>query len=234
MNREETIVNKVTRSKLRGSLYHVTRMSNLQSMASADALFAAGLIEPLLSFQCRSAMKQVYYNNHSITLNAHLQIPNSVMDPLITQLEFFAFIDQHVFLCPTKQEARKFLGNYSRREPDESFAVLKFNANTLLKANFNAVKLSKYDSGSAPRFPNRCKYKKCIAMFLPLQQFGSVHDSLVPDKPSDIHEVLVTGEVPKLTRHIEAVYCEQVERVPDRWKPYWRPLQDLSLPPEGK
>ena len=145
----------------------------------------------------------------------------------VTQEEFFEFIDRHVFFCPIERDVCKFLANYRRREPNESFAVLKFKANSLLIDSFEAVKLSKYDSGSSPRFPNRCNYKKSLDMFIPLDQFGLLHDSLVPDKASEVREVLIKSKVANLTKYLEEIYCTSEQNIPDCWKSFFKPLKYL-------
>ncbi|WP_445671812.1 DUF7002 family protein [Paenibacillus sp. FSL R5-0378] len=64
---------------------------------------------------------------------------------------------------------------------------------------YDNVELSKYDSGSSPRFPARCSYKKNMEMFLALGQFEIVQKNDVPTKPSEIREVLVQEEVTNLS-----------------------------------
>jgi hypothetical protein len=55
--------------------------------------------------------------------------------------------------------------------------------------------LSKYDSGSSPRFPTHCSYKKSPSMFLPLSEFKSIMNNTVPVKASEIREVLIEDQV---------------------------------------
>ncbi|MGO4272098.1 hypothetical protein AB4Z22_20040 [Paenibacillus sp. TAF58] len=107
---------------------------------------------------------------------------------------------------------------YSRREPDEAFAILQLDAHSLLWDFYDTVKLSKYDSGSSPRYPTRCSYKKSLQMFLPLDQFEIERGNDVPSKPSEIREVLVEGKVPNLSRYLQAVYCQNMQEIPKRWR----------------
>lgn len=227
MNQQESIISLVTRSNSRKSLYHFTRMSNLTSMASSDSLFSANKSRPLAVYQKRATPVKLSFQDQIITLNAHLKIVDSAIHPDLTQLEFFAYIDHHVFFCPTVREVHKFLANYSRREPKESFAILQFNAQSLLLDHFNSVKLSKYDSGSSPRFPNRSTYKKSLDMFMPLREFGSRHDHLIPMKSSEIREILIVHEVEHITKHLEAVYVNLRENVPLSWRKLWVPLTEI-------
>jgi hypothetical protein len=227
LNPFELLVALVTRSNGRKSLYHFTRMSNLLSMATSDSLCSAEKSLPLAVYQKRAAPVILSAHDQTITLNAHLRIVDSAIHPDLTQLEFFAFIDKHVFFCPTVREVQKFLANYSRREPKESFAILQFNARSLLLDHFNSIKLSKYDSGSSPRFPNQSTYKKSLEMFMPLMQFGTRQDRLVPVKSSEIHEILIEHEVVSITKHLEAVYTDLQETVPLSWKHLWKPLSEI-------
>jgi hypothetical protein len=218
MNPYESIVNHVTKYASRKSLYHFTRIRNLKSISFFDTLYSSNLIDPTLSAQRRTEYKQVELYGQSFTINAHLRIADSAIHPSTTQLEFRKHLDQHVFFWPTMRDVQGMINSYSRREPEESFVILKFNAYLLMLDNFNSIKLSKYDSGSSPRYPNRCSYKKSLNMFLPLEYFGSNHDILVPTKPSEIREVLVSGQVAKLTNYLQAIYCENEEDVPECWK----------------
>jgi hypothetical protein len=156
------------------------------------------------------------YAGHAVTVNAHLRIAEQMFDPSITQEQFRAFLDRHVFLWPTLRDCRKMIETYTRREPESRFAVLEFRAYSLLAAHYQAVRLSKYDSGSNPRFPASCSYKKSLAMFLPLPRFGMVEESgPVPRRPSEIREVLVQDRVDHISRHLLAVYVQNKEDIPD-------------------
>jgi hypothetical protein len=55
-------------------------------------------------------------------------------------------------------------------------------------------------------------------MFLPIAQFGSCTDELVPTKPSEIREVLVFQEVTQLSNYLQIIYCEPPIHVPERWQ----------------
>lgn len=175
----------------------------------------------------RLTSRQVNYLGFDITINAHLRISDSVMDPSTTLHQFRAYLDRHVFFWPTKRDCQKMLDTYMRREPHEAFAVLELNSRLLLSEYFDTVKLSKYDSGSSPRFPTRCSYKKSLHMFLPLPQFETVRNHVVPAKPSEIKEVLVEGKVNDLSRYLQAIYCNHEEDIPKRWRNLARPLAKI-------
>lgn len=220
----DSVVENITNSTLRKSLYHFTRMSNLPAIAHFDALFSSDKVAPSASQERRIESRQVNYLGLDITLNAHLRIAESVMDPATTPQQFRACLNRHVFFWPTKRECLKMMETYMRREPQESFAILELDASSLLTDYGNKVKLSKYDSGSSPRFPSRCSYKKSLQMFLPLNQFGTTLDHLIPIKPSEIHEVLVEDEVSDLSRYLQVIYCNAANDVPEHWSKLVRPL----------
>lgn len=119
------------------------------------------------------------------------------------------------------------MDTYARREPDEEFAVLEFDAYALLSENYSTVKLSKYDSGSSPRFPTRCSYKKSLDMFLPLDEFKIVLNNLVPTKASEIREILIEGQVISVAKYLQSVYVNKSEDVPESWRSLTQPLADL-------
>ncbi len=164
---------------------------------------------------------------HAATLNAHLRIPDAMLEEGCSQETFRESLDRHVFFWPTIRNCRAMWEMYGRREPEETFAVLALDAHSLLAAHAAKVKLSKYDSGSAPRFPHRCRYRKSPALFLPLADFGHVRDGPVPLKPSDIREILVEGEVAPLSAFLQAVYVTPVSSAPERWLDLTRPAEVL-------
>lgn len=120
------------------------------------------------------------------------------------------------------------MDTYARREPDEEFAVLEFDAHALLSDHYSTVKLSKYDSGSSPRFPTRCSYKKSLDMFLPLDEFKIVWNNLVPTKASEIREILIEGQVNRVSTYLKTVYVNKSDDVPDVWSKLTHPLSELS------
>ncbi|CAG7632302.1 hypothetical protein PAESOLCIP111_03366 [Paenibacillus solanacearum] len=223
---KEAVVAAVTKAAGRKSLYHFTRASNLPAIARLDGLLSSFVIDPAHSGERRTEARPVTYGDHAMTVNAHLSIPEHMMEAGCTLREFRSVLDTHVFFWPTVRDCQKMLDTYSRREPDEAFAILQLDAYALLLEHFGAVKLSKYDSGSSPRFPHRCSYKKSSAMFLPLAQFRTVSSSLVPRKASEIREILVEGRVTGLSRYMQCIYVEQdaCSAVPERWRQQARPL----------
>ncbi|MFF2480030.1 DUF7002 family protein [Paenibacillus sp. NPDC058071] len=228
-NNEIDPIAVMTRTAKRGTLYHFTRASNLQAIAFGDELLASVSLQPQpqTNGERRTSPVRLMHGGHSATLNAHLRIPESVMDDSITQEQFRLFLDSHVFFWPTLRDALVMLDTYRRREPDEAFALLAFDAAPLLTAHAEKVKLCKYDSGSAPRYPKACSYKKSLAIFLPLNQFGKVKESIVPTRTSEIKEVLIERRVSDLTRYLQVVYADTADNVPTRWLSYLQPLSAL-------
>ncbi|CAG7635998.1 DUF7002 family protein [Paenibacillus allorhizosphaerae] len=222
----ETVVAAVTKAAGRKSLYHFTRAGNLRAMAHLDCLMSSYALYPYSAGERRPEAKQVKYGEHAATINAHLRIPEHMMDAACTLEQFRSILDRHVFFWPTVRDCRKMLDTYTRREPDESFAILKLDAYSLLSAHYGAVKLSKYDSGSSPRFPHRCSYRKSPAMFLQLARFQTVSNSVVPAKASEIREILVEGRVTRLSDYLQCIYIEEKDRqaVPERWRNIAQPL----------
>ncbi|WP_147306868.1 DUF7002 family protein [Paenibacillus taihuensis] len=221
-------MNKITNSAKRKSLFHFTRVRNLASMARADALYSCIEANPALAEESRGSSIEMQLHGHVFVANAHLRIVDQVMAAGVTQREFQQYLDQHVFFWPTRRNCLKMLETYTRREPDEGFAVLQLDAQALLSDFFDNVKLSKYDSGSSPRYPARTSYKKSLDMFLPIAQFETMKASYLPAKPSEIFEILVEGKVAGLSRYIEAIYCKQVTDLPEMWRKYARPLQTFD------
>jgi hypothetical protein len=109
------------------------------------------------------------------------------------------------------------LTTYQRREPSEHFAILELEASPLLMAHWKSVRLSKYDSGSSPRFPKNCKYRKSPDMFVPLADFGRRTHNSVPVKPSEIKEILIENEAYSISHYIKALYCDDLEDIPSDW-----------------
>jgi hypothetical protein len=223
-----SIIDHITKSSKRKSLYHFTRLSNLPSIAYFDALFSCYKVDPSLSSQRRGATMQVKFDGQIFTTNPHLRIVDKIMDPGTTQQEFRTYLDQHVFLFPNKRNCLYMMRTYRRREPNESFIILEFDAGTLLNDYYYKVKLSKYDSGSSPRFPNRCSYRKSKQMFLPLNQFGSIKNSLVPTKASEIYEVLVEDEIRNLSKFLKVLFCSNTAEIPEKWRPFKEDLTEMD------
>lgn len=222
-----SVVKKITNSSKRKSLFHFTRVRNLRSIAHLDALYACLTVDPSLSNERRVVRKEVQFHGHVFVANAHLRIADQMMDPQTTQEEFRHYLDQHVFFWPTQRDCLKMLQIYSRREPEESFAILQLDAEGVLNDFYDAAKLSKYDSGSSPRFPNRCSYKKSLQMFLPLNQFEIAREHDVPTKPSEIREVLVEEKVTNLSQYLQAIYSESSVGIPGKWLTSMRFLQEF-------
>jgi len=221
------IVDAITKGHNRKTLFHFTRASNLPAIAGLNTLFSSYELHPESAGERRIKAKNVDYGAHTMTINAHLRISGLVIDPATTLEQFRACLDRHVFFWPTLKDCRKMMGTYARREPGEEFAVLALDAHAVLTDHFSAVKLSKYDSGSSPRFPARCSYKKSPEMLLPLCRFGTVLNSLMPGKPSEIREVLIEGKVHNVTRYINAVYAGHSGNVPDPWGDMMQSYEDL-------
>ncbi|WP_135551331.1 DUF7002 family protein [Paenibacillus cymbidii] len=224
---KEAVLVSIARSPRRSSLYHFTRAGNLPAIAGMDALLSSRSIDPAWTGERRQAAKEVPLGGRGATINAHLRIPDRMLADGVTQAQFRACLDRHVFFWPTWSDCRHMLDTYTRREPQTSFAVLQFDTVSLLREHYEAAKLSKYDSGSAPRYAAACTYRKSPAMFLPLREFGRTVDRLVPRTPSEIREVLIEDRAEGLSRHLTAVYADTVALVPDQWRDRAQPLADL-------
>ncbi|MCD1257923.1 hypothetical protein B5M42_003585 [Paenibacillus athensensis] len=211
----------------RKSLYHFTRLVNVPAVAALDRLLSSSRLCPDGIGERRARAAAVRASGYEVVLNAHLRIPDGMLDPATTQEQFRATLDAHVFFWPTRRDCRSMLNTYEKREPGERFAVLEFDAYSLLTRQPDAVRLSKYDSGSAPRFPHLCGYRKSPAMFLPLRRFRHELNSLVPVKAAEIREVLIVGEVPQIGRQLTAVYLDEAGDLPESWTGLWRPLAEL-------
>ncbi|OPA73266.1 hypothetical protein BVG16_29755 [Paenibacillus selenitireducens] len=224
----ETIIATITKTNNRTSLYHFTRASNLQAIVHFDALFASNKIHPWSIGERRAEPIQVNYQDYAITINSHIKIPDVMIDPANTQEQFRACLDQHVFFWPTLKDCRKMMDTYARREPEERFVVLEIDAYSLLFDYYPVVKITKYDSGSSPRFPARCSYKKSRDIFLPLQHFKSIVNNTVPTKASEVREVLIEEQVHNLSKYILAIYIEDIEDIPACWRGLGKPIADLQ------
>ncbi|WP_168122441.1 hypothetical protein [Paenibacillus sp. HB172176] len=224
---KESILLKITKNKNRTALFHFTRMRNLPSIAHSDALFSCHAVDPELSAERRTSSREIQFRGKAFTANAHLRIADQVMDPGTTQQQFRQYLDKHVFFWPTRSDCLKMLTTYSRREPQEAFAILQLDAYSLIRDFYDSVKLTKYDSGSSPRYPNRCSYRKSLRMFLGIDQFEAIREHDMPSKPSDIREVLVEDRVTDLTHYLQAIYCNAIPDIPERWQRYRRPLDNF-------
>ncbi|MBB6669096.1 DUF7002 family protein [Cohnella nanjingensis] len=225
--RAEAVVADVTRAKGRKTLYHFTRGTNLPAMARRDALLSSYTLYPHEAGVRREKPLVLRDPECRATLNAHLRIPEHMIEAGYTLAEFRASLDRHVFFWPTVRDCRKMWETYSKREPEETFAILACDAHALLLNHYRAAKLSKYDSGSAPRFPHLCTYKKSPDMFLPLSEFGCVLQSNVPGKASEIREFLVEDKIINLVKYMQAVYVTDFRIVPENWRALAKPVETL-------
>lgn len=224
---KDGIAADITRAQGRKSLFHFTRASALPAIARFDVLLSSAELSGQETKERRTAPAAVSYNGYTAILNSHLRIPDSMFAPGTTPTGFRAYLDKHVFFWPTVRYLRKMMETYSRREPEERFAVLEFAAYPLILDHFPDVKLSKYDSGSSPRFPASCTYRKSPDMFLPVSCFKKVLNDTVPVKPSQIMEVLVENRVQPVSRYLKAVWAETEEELPAAWRKWFRPLAAL-------
>ncbi|MFC4809468.1 DUF7002 family protein [Paenibacillus sp. GCM10023250] len=209
-------------------MFHFTRADNLPAIAHADALRSSLTITGDDSGIRRPSAVTSHEDGRAVTVNAHLRISPAMMAPGWSVERFRACLDRHVFFWPTRRDCLAMLETYARREPGGRFAVLELDAASLLAANQDAAKLSKYDSGSSPRFPKRCGYLKSPAMLLPLAAFGTPSDAPVPAKPSEVKEVLVEGAVREVSRHLRRLYVKDAADAPDRWAGLAASLDDFA------
>lgn len=224
-----SLIDAITKSPLRTSLYHFTRAVNLPAMAALDAIYSSASLSPgHAAGERRPRAQRISYAGQTAVLNAHLRIKPEAMAPGTTVEEFRRCLDRHVFLWPTWRDCLAMAAMYSRREPGEPFAVLKLDARQVLAAHFSRIRLSKYDSGSSPRFPHRMLYRKSCAMLLPLAEFMSSTGQAIPSKPSEIKEVLAQDKLSSISLYLQTVYCSQLQLVPEIWQPICQPL---ILPP---
>ena len=220
-----SLIDAITKSPLRSSLYHFTRAANLPAIAALDSLYSSAMLSPAhADGERRTTTHQISYAGQNAVLNAHLRIRPEAMAPGTTAEEFRRCLDRHVFLWPTWRDCLAMAAMYSRREPGEPFAVLKLDARQVLSAHFTRIRLSKYDSGSSPRFPHRMLYRKSCAKLLPLTKFMSSTGQAIPSKPSEIKEVLVEGKLSPISHYLQTIYCSQPQLVPEIWQPVCEPL----------
>ncbi|ETT73318.1 hypothetical protein C173_12100 [Paenibacillus sp. FSL R7-277] len=220
-----SLIDAITKSPLRTSFYHFTRAVNLPAMAAFDTIYSSAVLSPAhAAGERRAVAHRVSYAGQAAILNAHLRITPEAMDPGTTAEEFRRCLDRHVFLWPTWRDCLAMAAMYSRREPGEVFAVLKLDARRVLADHYTRIRLSKYDSGSSPRFPHRMAYRKSCRMLLPLAEFMSASGRDIPVKPSEIKEVLAQDKLAPLSQYLQTVYCSQPQLVPELWQPLCRPL----------
>lgn len=229
MNHVTRVIHAMTRSKGRKRLYHMTRAENLPLIEQMNRLLSSQQLAPHLSGMLREQPITTVYEPFTVTLNAHLHIPESMMATGVSRLAFHAFLDRHVFCWPTIRECQYMIASYARREPGQPVCVLELDAAALLQDHAERVKLSRYDSGSAPRYPQRCNYRKSPAMFLKLDELGQRQETWLPSKPSDIREVLIEDSIDQLSKYLFHIYSTNQEAIPACWRPLWRPLSDLIL-----
>ncbi|MWV42884.1 hypothetical protein GRF59_04520 [Paenibacillus sp. HJL G12] len=228
MRSKEDVIQSITPTHNRKFLYHFTRVRNLQAIAHLDSLLSSYSIHPYCTGERRTKPKEVNYGKYPVTINAHLRIPEHMMEAGCTLEEFRSFLDKHVFFWPTMKDCQKMMETYSRREPDENFAVLVLDAFSLLMENFSHVSLSKYDSGSSPRFPKHCTYRKSPEMFVALDDFKIKLNKTVPVKASEVREVLIEAKVTDISRVLRMIYVEDPEMLPVHWKQMARPMTDFN------
>jgi hypothetical protein len=221
------IIARITKPAGRKSVYHFTRAKNLSAIARFDALWSSHRILPRSEGERRLAIKKVCHEGFELTINPHLRIPADLMEGNCTVEQFRSCLDRHVFFWPTRQDCLKMLTTYQRREPSEHFAVLELEASLLLLAHWKSVRLSKYDSGSSPRFPKNCKYRKSLEMFLPLADFGRKNNYSIPVKPSEIKEILIENQACLITHFLKAVYCDNLNDIPSNWLGFSKSLMSL-------
>ena len=231
MNHLTELVAWITRSRGRKHLYHVTRAANLEHIAGTDKLLSSYLLAPQLSGKRRHTPSSVDYEDRQVTINAHLRIPEAMMAPGVSETAFFAYLDKHVFCWPTKRDCWQMVASYTRREPMMTVAVMELNAAALLIDHERRVKLSKYDSGSAPRYPGRCSYRKSPEMFVSLDSFGQIEGQGKPVKPSEIREVLIEDKIEHVSSYITAFYCDDLDAIPSCWNAICRPMSALQSGP---
>jgi hypothetical protein len=213
----ERLTTQITRAPGRRSLYHFTRTANLAMIAEQDSLLSSRLISGEESGERRTQLMPVALGQGIALLNTHLRIVPQMFAAGTTSEVFRAYLDRHVFFWPTLRDCRYMMASYARREPEESFTVLQFNALSILTRHAHLVKLSKYDSGSSPRYPERTSYHKSLAMFLPLGQFPGSAAMAQPERPGDIREVLIENRVEQLNSALVAVYTHNRAHVPANW-----------------
>jgi hypothetical protein len=227
-----TTIDAITASDKRSSLFHFTRLSNLRAIANYDTLLSSNAIHPQDTGERRAHPETIDYGGFNMTINAHLKIVERMFDSSVTPTQFRSYLNRHVFFWPTAKDCIKMLETYTRREPEERFVILQLHAASVLSYHYSSVMLSKYDSGSSPRYPNTCRYKKSIDMFLPLHMFKRIQNDTVPVTPvpvipSQIREILIADIVEHVSRFLEQIYCDYIEDIPSHWLHLQRPLKEL-------
>lgn len=221
----EAIIEKIVR--LRPLLYHFTRMDNLPSIAHSGQLLSASALHPMASEERRTSPVEIRREEGTAILNSHLRIADSMMEEGVTQEEFRSWLNRHVFFWPTARDCRQMLEIYKRREPHGRFCVLAVDTRSLLATHYAAIRLTRYDSGSSPRFPHRCSYRKSPDMFLPLDQFGRSGRADTPTAVPDIKEVLVDSRVTGVMLLLRAVFTDPAAELPPEWSRLRRALEEL-------
>ncbi|MNC05268.1 hypothetical protein D3C75_527370 [compost metagenome] len=223
----ESIIEKIAHR--RPLLYHFTRTANLASITRSDQLLSARELAPLAPAERRTNPVEVVRDSGAdrAILNPHLRIADSMLAEGVSQEEFRRWLNRHIFFWPTAKDCRQMLEVYRRREPSGRFCVLALDTRLLLAAHYAAVRLTKYDSGSSPRFPHRCSYRKSPEMFLPLDRFGSSTRTDTPVSVAEIKEVLVDGQATGVAQLLRAVYADADEELPADWNHMRRSLADL-------
>lgn len=208
-------------------LYHFTRVANLPSIIRSDRLLSASALQPGGPDTRRTQPVGVCHPAGKAILNPHLRIADSMMAEGVSQEEFRSWLNRHVFFWPTARECRQMLEVYRRREPESRFCVLALDTRQLLAAHYANIRLTKYDSGSSPRFPHRCSYRKSPGLFLPLHQFGSSTRADTPATVPEIKEVLADGGVAGIAQLLRAIYIQEDEELPAGWTRLRRPMEEL-------
>lgn len=223
----EAIIEKIAR--LRPLLYHFTRSANLAYIIRTNSLLSASALHPQSAGERRTSPVEVPQNGGEARaiLNPHLRIADSMMAEGVSQEEFRSWLNRHVFFWPTARDCRQMLEVYRRREPAGRFCVLALDTRLLLAAHSASARLTKYDSGSSPRFPHRCSYRKSPDMFLPLDRFGSSTRTDTPASVPEIKEVLVDSRITGVSQLLRTVYVGADEALTAGWDRLRQPLEDL-------
>ncbi|WP_127580357.1 DUF7002 family protein [Paenibacillus koleovorans] len=227
------IIDRITKSDNRKSVFHFTRAKNLAALSHFDEIWSSKRMLPDSDGERRLSSQAVNYEGVEVTVNAHLRIPADMMESNCTVEQFRACLDRHVFFWPTRQDCLKMLTTYQRREPAEHFAVLELDASSLLSAHWPSVRLSKYDSGSSPRFPKHCQYRKSPDMLVPLTDFGHKPHPAVPVNPSEIKEILIEDQVRHISKFLKTIYIDNLEDQPSRWLGCAKSLPSLLVSAES-
>lgn len=222
----EAIIEKIAR--MRPLLYHFTRVANLPSIISSDRLLSANSLHPCGPDNRRTQPVEILHPAGIAILNPHLRIADSMMAEGVSQEDFRSWLNRHVFFWPTVRDCLQMLEVYRRREPNSRFCVLALDTRLLLAAHYANIRLTRYDSGSSPRFPHRCSYRKSPELFLPLHQFGSSTRADTPASVPEIKEVLADGRVTGIAQLLRVIYIQPGEELPDSWSRLRRPLEDLQ------